>query len=265
MERVHHETARLLQNYTAAVEALLEHTDKIHQRLYEPQLKMQSYSARKGQLRSDPLVSFVKCLRNVLLHGETAKLAFRTEFTAGEVSYSLGLDRSFLDKHSNWWKGPAKTYARNAADFVDIPRLLQDYHAKILGFMDWFASEMRTVSKDDFCAFADGERELFLTQINHMLDCWLRNPDPTKQLAPGDRILFSGLFDEEDFRILEEWPIGSAERADRAIDLLAAHFDVPIELQNKLRLAYMDVNFFSTETLFGTGPSSDNRSEPAPS
>ena len=150
MERVHHETARLLQNHTAAVEALLEHTDKIHQRLHTPQLKMQSYSARKDQLRSDPLVSFVKCLRNVLLHGETAKLAFRTEFTAGDVSYSLGLGRSFLDKHSNWWKGPAKTYAVNVVDHVDIPQLLQDYHAKILGFMDWFVTEMMTVSKDDF-------------------------------------------------------------------------------------------------------------------
>ena len=98
-----------------------------------------------------------------------------------------------------------------------------------------------------------------------MLDCWLRNPDPTTQLAPGDRTLFSGLFDEEDFRILEEWPIGSAERADKAVELFTARFDVPIQLQNKLRLAYMDVNFFSTEALFGAGPSSDNGSDPAPS
>jgi hypothetical protein len=245
----HLETSRLLQNHVAAVEALLEHTDKIHGRLYSSHNLIPDYSTHVNEFREDPLVSFVRALRNIILHGETAKTMFQSSMPGERWVNRMGLPLDFLKKHRTWLHGSSKQYLIGKSDFVEIPALLRDHDVKVKKFVTWFAQQMQIASAGDFSEFASRERELFLLQIEDGLDGWLANPNPEVNPAPGDFGLFHGLFDRSEFDRLDRLPRGSIARAELPTGLLEARYPVPPALKNKILRAYTDANFFRYEVL----------------
>jgi hypothetical protein len=245
----HLETSRLLQNHVAAVEALLEHTDKIHERLYRSHNLIPDYLTHVSEFRKDPLVSFVRALRNIVLHGETAKTMFQSSMSGERWVNRMGLPLNFLKKHRTWLHGSSQQYLVGKTDFVEIPALLRDHDAKVKEFVTWFAQQMQTASARDFLEFASRERELFLLQVEDGLDGWLANPNPEVNPPPGDFGLFHGLFDRSEFESLDRLPRGSIARAELAIGLLEARYPVPAALKNKILRAYTDANFFRCEMM----------------
>lgn len=241
----HYELARLLQNYVASVKSLVDHTREMTKRLYGDG-RFPDYQSRVDEVfKSDPLVQFVQCLRNILLHDQTAPLVFHGKMgDPGEATNELGLSADVLRKHSGWLTAGARDYLLGVDTTVDIPTVIREYDMKVNDFYSWFGRRQREIHADEIDRFAAKERELFLMQIEDHLDAWFFNPNADKNSAPSDRGLFLGVFDISEFDRLSQMPEGSKQRADLAVALLKARFDVPAGLEEKIRRAYSDPNFF---------------------
>lgn len=240
----HYEIACLLQNFVASVRALQKHADTIYGTLYRANGKFPDYKARTAEFNNDPVVHFAVKLRDVVLHGETAKTMFRGTMSDDFANNQVGLPLAFFQKHKTWFKGAARAYLDGKTEFVDIPQLVVECNQKVNEFINWFMTHVQLASAEDLGKFQAKERELFLLQVEDALDAWFFNPDPEQNSAPADFGLFHGLFDQSEFDELERFPKGSLGRGDRAVELLEKHYEVPDELKNKIRRAYTDPNFF---------------------
>jgi len=244
----HYELARLLQNHVASVKSLVDHTRRMTERLYADG-RFSDYQPKVDEVfKEDPLVQFVQCLRNFLLHGGAARLVFqtsvdpKTEFAAN----NFGLPIEHLRENKGWFKNPrAKEYlASVATDAVNIPMLINEYDLKVGEFYGWFSRRQQEIHADEIARYAAKNREFFLLQIEDQLDRWFFNPNPVENPAPSDRGLFLLLFDVSEFEQLEQMPAGSPQRTDLAVGFLKARFEIPSDLEDKVRRACADPNFF---------------------
>jgi len=244
LKDLHYEISCWLQNYVASVEALQAHADTVYAAIYQSSGKFPEYRDKMREFRAEPVVHFVSRLRNVVLHGETAKTMFQARMSDDFSDNQVGLPAVFFQKHKTWFKGAAKDYLKDKSDSVDIPTMVTECDEKVTHFVSWFDTQTRSVSAEDLQKFYQKNRELVLLQVDDALEGWFFNPNPEKNSAPSDFGLFHGLFDQSEFDELDRFPKGSLGRADRAVELLQAHYGVPDELKNKIRRAYTDPNFF---------------------
>lgn len=246
-QTMHRETSRLLQNHVAAVQALLEHMGRIHERLYKPAGTMPDYAGKASAFSDDPLVGFVRSLRNILLHNETATTMLHVSISDGRCVNDLGLPVAFLEKHRNWLKGSSKQYLQDEREFVNIPDLLAAHDQKVSELVNWFHQRMQIASFDEIRQYADLEERLFRVQIEDHLDAWFFDPDPTRNTAPGDLGLFHGLLDRTEFEEIGAFPEGSQARAHKAIEVAERHMPLSETIKAKLLKAYSNPDFFRTD------------------
>jgi hypothetical protein len=243
----HCELARLLQNHVASVMSLVNHTRVMTTHLYADG-RFPDYQPKVDAVfKNDPLVQFIQCLRNVLLHVGTAQLVFNTTVDPKTevATNNFGLPIGYLRENVGECSSLAKKFIEQAAtDSIDIPTLISEYDLKVNEFYGWFTARQQEIHADEIARYAAKEREFFLLEIEDQLDRWFFNPNPVENPAPSDRGLFLWLFDISEVEQLEQLPAGSPQRTDTAVAFLKARFEIPNDLEDKVRRACADPNFF---------------------
>ena len=246
---IRREIARLLHNYVASVNSLVDHTRQTYKRLYGKANQFPDYPAEvTRRFDKDPVVQFVQRLRNILLHAESPGIVFSGIMSDERTENEIGISTNYLKRHASWLNGPAKKYLAGAGDKVDVPPLIEAYDSRINDFYEWFGIRQSQIHHAEFERFAEREDELHLLEIESCLDAWLRNPNPAETPAPSDRGIFHWVFNRSEYEQLEALPEGSIARAEKALQLLREHMSVPSAIENKIRRAYLDPNFFKWRT-----------------
>lgn len=233
------ETGRLVHNFLASAFSLVDHTRVANRRVVPGGLP--NYSAEvERRFASEGLVQFVQGLRNYSAHWRPLPLRMTSRLIPA-TELVVGLNKGEL---LSWegWNTRAKHWLQTAADNISILQVSGEYFGKVREFHAWFENAVRHVRHGDISRFRDKEMAYFLFKIESSLDGWLVSPANVRPL--GDRGLFLGLFDLEDFEILEAMPAGSPSRGDAALSMLGRHFVVPAHVASKLRRAYADPRFF---------------------
>ena len=244
---IRYEIARLLQNHVASVRSLVDHTREQARRLWGPNVLPEYETKVTESFRDEPLVQFVQCLRNILLHSVTAPLAFSGKLTdeEGPVANEVGLNLAAIAGHKRWLNSKAKSFLRSVeGDVIDLPTVIDQYHLRVTQFYQWYQDRLREMHASELERYRQLEQRITRMRIEDTLNLWFENPDPVKNHAPADRGLLLGVLDVSEFELLESLPCGSPERADLAIHMLKNRMQVGWALERVIRRAYADPNFF---------------------
>jgi hypothetical protein len=229
------EISRLLHNYVAAATSLLEHLDRIHSKLFAKREFPEFRPEKKRRITEEPLVRFIRELRNIALHQGDSSVSFHasTEPLGGSVKHEVSISRSYLEGVRRW-QGPAKVYLEGAPQSIALRALVEDYGRHVRQFCEWYRERVFDIWGAEYLRYREAMKEYLRARLEGHADNWLTDPTP-----PCHQIGFlRRVIDDAELSELEHIADGSPERADRAIALLRSHLSISEPLAEKLRKAF---------------------------
>jgi hypothetical protein len=151
-ERYLDETDRLLHNFLAAAESLRDHVEAI-QRKHLTDLPDDpdtiEYRTRKSEVFDSPAGSFVRELRNHILHERIPETGGYAVWGSdpSDLSSGIALDGAELRAARNWSK-KAKRYMDEAGDSVLIHEVAAAFRDPVVEFCEWFEEALRRRNAD---------------------------------------------------------------------------------------------------------------------
>ena len=241
LQNVMREIIRLLHNHVASALSLLDHTRRLHRKLYSEGEKFNDYQVRiDKEFARDPLAQFVKGLRKYCQHYKSPDLAITTSWQKGDESATrtVGLFKEDLLTFDGW-SAAAKKYLEAVEEKVDVLEVATAYRDKLLGFYEWFRSRQLDIHSEELKAFRDKETELLILTLEDRLESAFRHRNHE---IPHERDeIFLSIFSSSEFAELEKIPIESIERPRRAIQLLEQGFPVPDHVKQQIYRWYKEV------------------------
>lgn len=242
------ETVRLLHNFEASAVSLRDHTETMFRELHDEGVFTDYKPELAKRFTNNPAIQLVQKLRVYVLHVRAPSIVFQTtvdDVGAGQSRMTLRLGLAVDDEFRAWdgWNSVAKQYLREARDFLHVRPLVAEYARQVASFYEWFGAREREVHRHVVAEYEAKENEYFVLKIGRNLDAYFSADPPPPPF--GDRYLFIGLFDASDFEKLEQLPPGSGQRTEAALGRLQEHFDIPDDLEAKLRRAYSEARFFA--------------------
>lgn len=231
------EVARLLHNYVAAAQSLLDHTRRHHQALYEDSRLFPEYNDEVNRrFATNRLATFVKGLRQYCQHYEFPPVASVLSPSAGEPGYSsrISLDSDKLREFSGW-KAPAKEFLKDAGDTIDLLEVIDDHHKMVVDFHRWLESRQREIHARDFQRVAEKQREIESLDIRDTLRSVLAS-FPDGPWDPDD--YFRYILSPAQWAELNSYPPDSLERCDRLIAFIQTRADIGDDLKSQIRSLY---------------------------
>jgi hypothetical protein len=237
---------RLLHNFVAAVQSLVDHTNNLYDKLnvgpnklgIEPK-PFPAYKERiAAEFAEDPLYQFVKYLRHYCQHYQLPAVGLRFSFapSTGSETKMIHLSKTGLLGYDKWSAG-AKKFLSEQAEEINILEVVTSYRSKVIAFYDWFLRSEREIFSDEIDPFMAKQAEMARLRVETEINARMNHPNPFKK-----EDVFLNLFNSHDFDALEKTQPDSPERAAKAISLIERYFPISDELKDKIR------------TLFG-GPS----------
>lgn len=141
MEMYQLEIVRLLHNYLASSNTLVDHTRVLVEDLYRKTDFWKEYEAKKKEIFVDSqLAQFVKRLRNYMLHSVLPFTSTTMRFKKGQQSDLDCFVNLDLTKLRLWdgWTSKAREYLNCPEDRVRLDELAMAYTGLVTDFYDWF-------------------------------------------------------------------------------------------------------------------------------
>jgi hypothetical protein len=149
------EVTRLLHNFLASAQSLVDHTRVFKNKMYKGHTFKKVYQDKVDrELKHSPIVCFVQDLRNYVLHKQlpiaSATLSFKGEGgTITEFDSTVKLDVNEL-RAWNKWKPESRAYLDSLDDKVQIRELVEKYEGAIKAFYQWFGEQQAQVHHSEF-------------------------------------------------------------------------------------------------------------------
>jgi hypothetical protein len=129
-----------LHNFVASATTLIDHTRR-HVDGYQGTAFAREYENRKVLVTDAPVASFVKSLRNYLLHYRLPLLGHRVSFKSLEIapgSIDFRIEAS-TDLLLEWdgWRGRARSYLEHAGEVVDVRAAVVEYGRLVQDLYQW--------------------------------------------------------------------------------------------------------------------------------
>lgn len=142
---------RLLHNYIASAQSLIDHTRVHYNELYNNESVFSDYQDQIEQrFVLHPLSVFMKDLRQYFQHFRMPRISSNIHSSGKNpellVSVRLGIDE--LNKFSGW-KSKSKEYTSNFEKAIDLKILIEEYHSYIQDFHIWFSNRQTEIHKED--------------------------------------------------------------------------------------------------------------------
>jgi hypothetical protein len=242
------EIIRFLHNYVASALSLIDHTRRLHRRLYSESDKFADYHSRvTSEFARDPLAQFVKCLRQYCQHYKAPNLAVNESRNRGEERPIRTFNLLLEDLGTfDGWSSTAKMYLSAAGEQINVLEVATQYRDKVIDFYKWFQSRQGEIHADTLKQFRAKESELLLLQLEDKIDMYLAMD---KQGIPYRKDeVFTSIFTSREFDELGSLPADSGARATRAIELLEERFfPVPEKIKRKIHILYQKPDRFTQE------------------
>ena len=232
---------RMIHNFAAASFSLIDHTRRLYGKLYQTAGEFEDYQPRiETEFINDPLSQFVKGLRQYCQHYKSPDLQISTSWQQGDekVTKIIELLKDDLIAFGRW-NATAKTYLDGLDEKINILEVAQTYHTKVLGFYEWFQSRQMEIHEAELNAIQEKDNELSTLKLESKIEAAFNQKEMD---LPHERDeIFLSIFSSREFDELEDCPIDSPERAERAIGLLEIHMPVSDSLKEQIRKWYDEI------------------------
>lgn len=223
---------RLTHNFVAAALSLIDHTRRLHKKLYADTGQFPDYQSRfSSEFAHDPLSQFVKCLRQYCQHYKAPNLDVTTSWKQGDEkpTRTFNLLRADLESFDGW-SATARKYLDAVAEKVDVLEVATEYREKVMAFYEWFQSRQEEIHADELRRFREKESQLLSLMLEDKIDMSFAQ---SRQGVPHRKDdIFTSIFTSREFGELEKIPRDSPNRPLRAIELLEQRF-FPISEETK--------------------------------
>lgn len=168
---------RLLHNYLASAQSLIDHTRVHYRDLHEKNLKTFNYRSEiETQFSKDPLSLFVKDFRNYLQHFKTPDISISFDIVDVEIKNpTIQIPKKILLEYSGW-KALSRKFLESHNGDVDIKEIIQIYQSKVTSFYKWFYTEQSIVFAEEFKIYNSIKEEIKKSQITEFITR-IENPD----------------------------------------------------------------------------------------
>lgn len=226
---------RLTHNFVAAALSLIDHTRRLHTKLYADTGQFPDYQSRvNSEFAHDPLSQFVKCLRQYCQHYKAPNLDVTTSWKQGnqKPTRTFNLLRADLESFDGW-SATARKYLDAVAENVDVLEIAAEYTEKVMAFYEWFQSRQEEIHVDELRRFREKESQLLFLMLEDKIDMSFAQ---SRQGVPHRKDdIFTSIFTSREFGELEKIPRDSPNRPLRAIELLEQRF-FPISEETKQKI-----------------------------
>ncbi len=144
------ELSRRLHNFVAAAVSLIEHTENLHNDLYNRNRVFQDYwLERRREFDEDPLAQFVEKLRNYCAHFAVAVPIYQIRMERGTEGSQPSTDMFTLLKVSDLrrypkWNAKARAFM-DGKETIDLVEVIDQYTDKVKSFYDWYWQRQQEV------------------------------------------------------------------------------------------------------------------------
>jgi hypothetical protein len=155
LERFIDEVTRLLHNFLAGAQSLVEHTRVFKNKMYKGHRFQKVYQEQVDRdLKHAPIVCFVQDLRNYVLHKQLPIASAQLNLTGGEGTIAefdstVRLDVTELREWDKW-KPESRVYLDSLDDRVQIREVVEKYEDAIGAFYQWFGEQQSQVHRVEF-------------------------------------------------------------------------------------------------------------------
>ena len=245
LQTVQQEIIRFLHNFVAAAQSLIDHTRKLHTKLYG-ESDFPEYQQRvDSEFKNDPLSQFVKCLRQYAEHYKAPEVVVVSALSRNdaETTQRRSVELLLEDLQAfEGWTSKAKEYLGTQKRGIDVLELASVYRQKVLDFYDWFHScQMRTHAVE-LGRLGQKQTEYGMLLLELKVNACLLGKENAG--FKGEDI-FAGLLASREIEQLERLPPMSPDRATLAIKLLNVRFPVQEAVSKKIELLYREPSFTS--------------------
>jgi hypothetical protein len=249
LHNVQIDVLRRLHNFVASTQSLIDHTRRIHDKLYGDSGIFPEYKAQvDARFVNDPLSQFVQRLRQYCQHYKAPDIGIKVSVQGAEggfverrvVFLGLGNLREF-----DGWNTPAKLYMNGLPEEVDVLGVVTQYRDKVIEFYRWFQFRQLEIHASELARFEAKQTELALLKLEWNVNACLNN----KSDMPfrGEEI-YIGILSSQELEELEKISSHSPERLSRAIELVEQRLPIPATLKGEITDLYQEPAFFTPRT-----------------
>jgi hypothetical protein len=138
-----------LHNYVASAGSLVDHTRRVVKK-YPGTHFAAEYETRRRAVATEPVVGFIRDLRNYAVHRALPFLGHKVSFSGGgsDITAEVLLGTPQLLAWDGW-KAPAKDYLHRAGDSVDLRAAVQAHAAAVEGLNRWILAQFQGLHRTD--------------------------------------------------------------------------------------------------------------------
>jgi hypothetical protein len=149
------EVTRLLHNFLAGAQSLVDHTRVFKNKMYKGHRFKKGYQEKVDRdLKHSPIVCFVQDLRNYVLHKQLPIASAQLSLKGGggtitELDNTIKLDVNEL-REWNKWKPESRVFLDSLDDKVQIREVAEKSEGAIRAFYQWFGEQQTQVHRSEF-------------------------------------------------------------------------------------------------------------------
>lgn len=230
------EVTRLIHNYVASAKTLIDHTRRLYKDLHKGGLSFEDYQEKVTRdFASDPLAKFIEDLRDYCMHFAPPPVLSELKYTREPARLTTGikLNADSLRRFGGW-SAPAKKYLSGQGSAVDLLKLVDEYHAKVIAFHKWFNWRVRQLHTKELGNVLAKQKELAALVVPDGVRMALA--EITQQrVRPEDA--FAHMLSVEQRKELRDIPIGSSEYAEKLVAFVEAWAPLADDLKDQVRRA----------------------------
>jgi hypothetical protein len=166
-EEMHAQLDQRLHNFVASAGMLIDHTRRLFDGYAGSNLAAE-YEQRKDRLIANPVVSFIKGLRNYLLHHSLPVHSVTVSMPTLDANTARGQIQipTAVLLQSDFWDANAKEYLATCGDGVLLSAAVEEYTLLIGGLYDWVFLQYQGLHQGDIHEYNE-----MILEYNWTLSC----------------------------------------------------------------------------------------------
>jgi len=143
------EAHRAFTNFEASAASLIDHSRRFSESNIKDTIKEKYINKKNEYFVKNKLASFVKDLRNYLLHREYPNIEISYHFHNEKNEYEFTMSKAELIGWSGW-KSVSKDFIAEQSEKISVASIVDNYYNLVVEFYGWFFDELRIEYKEEY-------------------------------------------------------------------------------------------------------------------
>ena len=141
------EIYRTFTNFESSAVSLIDHSRNFVKKDIKDTIKNKYENKKHEHFVKNYLASFVKDLRNYLIHREYPNIKISTHLTDGNNEFTI--EKAELMKWSGWTSNSKSFFAEQSED-ISVVLIVETYYNLVVEFYEWLFNELQTEYKEEY-------------------------------------------------------------------------------------------------------------------